>query len=222
VAYLLHRRRSEYAGARSIERAVAQNDAFGLRRARDALLQIPHRCDGSAKFRRRSIIQFIRFGFDGTVSPRESPATEALGDKALDARLPRRSQQIVGSLRPQPVAVCERTIEMPEVGDIGEIGHFMNDDFRSGRNDCRANGRRVEAIGHDRFRTHLLYRFGLRGGTREADDRMTCGNQRRNEGMTHGAGGACNKNSHGESSCLSQLPRQIIQPNMDSSAGKAM
>ncbi len=107
---------------------------------------------------------------------------------------------------------------MPQIGHTSEIGHFMNHDIRFGGSYGSANGRRIEAVGHDGFRAHSIDCLRLCWRTRKSDNGVTCRDQRGNKWTTDGAGGACNKNSHGETLTFAATARQIVRPNLNSSA----
>jgi hypothetical protein len=106
---------------------------------------------------------------------------------------------------------------MPEIRDIGEIGHLIDDDIRLRRHHGGANRRRVEPIGDRRFRPHPFDDSGLRRGSRRADDGVTGCNQLRNELKADGASGTRNKNSHGVILIFVATARQVVGANEKSS-----
>ena len=106
---------------------------------------------------------------------------------------------------------------MPEIRDISEIGHLVDDDVGLRRDHHGANGRRVEPIGDRRFRAHPFDDFGLRRRSRRADDGMTGRNELRNKLEADGAGGARNKNSHGVILIFVATARQVVGANVKSS-----
>jgi len=85
---------------------------------------------------------------------------------------------------------------MAKIRHRGEIGHLVDDDFRSCGDHSGANGRSIETVGDHGLRAHSLDGFGLRRCARRSGDGMTGGNQGRNQFAADGAGGACNKDSH--------------------------
>jgi hypothetical protein len=74
----------------------------------------------------------------------------------------------------------------------------MYDDVRPGRTYGRPNSRRIEAVGDDGFSRHPFEEFSLPSRTGEPHDGMTCRDQCGNQRAAYGAGGACDKNFHGE------------------------
>src|SRR6267378_1490981 len=211
-------RAAQHAGVGSVEESISQHDAFGTRRGGDGALQISDRFKRATKFLRRVWVQLIRFRFDGTACPREVPAAEALGDEPLDAGFTRSRQKQVRSTRPQLIGARERTVEMPEIRYGTEISHFMNDNVRLGGSHGSTNSRRIEAVGHNGFRTRSFDRLGFRWRTRKSDNRVTCRGQCGNKRTAHSAGGACNKNSHVDILIFVATARQLVWRNMNSSA----
>ena len=204
-------------GARAVEAAVAQGEAFDALGRRHRLLDVADRVERAAHGRDGVRVQGVGFGLHPGSVAGVGPAGVALGDEAPGARRPGGLEQVVGAFGAKPVRHREALVGVAQARQAGQRGELVDDRVRLGLDDRAHHRVVVERVEDDRLGTGLAERAGLLGRAGRADHGVAALEQDGDEPPAQGAGGARKEHLHFRSPFeWSQNARRDALPARDS------
>jgi hypothetical protein len=144
-------------------------------------------------------ISVIMDTLDPAAAPFVRPTRVALRDQPRGAGGTRRAEQDLRPVCAQAVGERELAVEVPEVAEIAERGHLVDDRLRARAEHGPRHRRPVEPVDHHRLRTRRAESRRLLRRARGRGHVVAAAEQQRNQPLAHCTRPAGQEDLHGTS-----------------------